>query len=239
MMTEKSFVLGYGAFWRSLLPMAEEYIRARNVSVDRYAFPLSSEAASNRGLINELGFLMFAHVANGSSEEELWIDESTVERLCDQARRHVQGMRQYGRKAPEALGGADIEEAMRLARRLKKFFAEATDCVLNVSPAFSGCGWLDGCRGDVLSGGTLYEVKAGERGFRTADIRQLLVYCALNFESKSHDLRAVGLVNPRLGTFMREELETLCRNLAGRSSVEVLSDVVEYLSEPLVRYSAG
>jgi hypothetical protein len=107
-----------------------------------------------------------------------------------------------------------------------------------IKPAFPGCGWVSDAEGDVLNGFTLYEVKAGERHFRLADIRQILCYCALDFSSKRYGIQEVVLINPRTGTLIREDLNSLCRKISGTGSADVLSEIISYISEPFSHYQA-
>ncbi len=83
---------------------------------------------------------------------------------------------------------------MSLAHNLSTFFRYAkarthfTIRTIRVSPRFEGCGWLDECEADFLTSNVLVEVKAGDRAFRSIDLRQVLIYCALNFASKKYDI---------------------------------------------------
>jgi hypothetical protein len=130
-------------------------------------------------------------------------------------------------------------EAVVLAERLQEFFAKASQTPMTIFPSFPGCGWLEQCEGDVFADGVLFEVKAGERSFRSADVRQLLCYCGLNFASKPYEIVDVCLVNPRTGRYVSENLERMCQRLSGRPATEVLADIVEYVSEPPGRYVTG
>ena len=120
---------------------------------------------------------------------------------------------------------------------MRVFFARTQSLIL--MPTFPGCGWLMECSGDAIAGSILYEIKAGQRGFRNIDFRQTLIYCALNFAAKNYDIASVCLVNPRLGVFVEEHLEALCMNTSGAPAVEVLAAIVEYSSETQDRYNAG
>ena len=237
MITEKHFALYHAAFWHQLLPTAESYIRECNTESNRFERPLeSSLPASERGMVNEVAFRLFAagtRVSGGAME----VAPSDQEECIREAREHIQRMR-AGKRSVE-LGGGSIDEATTLARRLEQFFSKATTGPLTVFPPFRGCGWLDTCQADALAGGVLYEVKAGERNFRSVDLRQLICYCALNFAAKAYDIRDVCLVNPRSGKYVSETLERLCQRTAGRAAVEVLGEMVEYVSEPPGRYGGG
>jgi hypothetical protein len=98
---------------------------------------------------------------------------------------------------------------------------------------------LSSCNGDALWSTTIYEIKAGDRSFRSTDVRQLLIYCALGFAAKLYELDRICLVNPRHGVYFSESLNDLCAALAGRPPTEVLSDIVEYISTAVGEYGSG
>jgi hypothetical protein len=123
-----------------------------------------------------------------------------------------------------------------IERRLEVHFRTAEGLKVDVAPHFPGCGWLDECEGDVFYQGRLVEIKAGERGFRGTDIRQLLIYCALNQAAQKYDISRVCLLNPRVGVELDVQLEQLCRDIAGRSALDVLAEIVQFVSEPADRY---
>lgn len=213
--------------------MGEHYIRSVNHDLERFDKPLQARSSpAVRGIVNELAFRLFVKAtADGVSIEE--IEPPAIAGAVANATAFIKSFRQHGRGPMQVPDKGAIQEALDLARRTGDFFRQATDGQLLLQPPFQGCGWLSACEGDVLSSDTLYEVKAGARLFRMLDVRQTLVYCALNFSAKSHEIREVGLVNPREGTYFTETLSRLCDLLAGRSSIEVLSDIVEYVSESI------
>ena len=82
----------------------------------------------------------------------------------------------------------------------------------------------------IYSEGTLFEVKAGDRSFRATDVRQLLVYCALNHAAGAFRIRNVGLVNPRVGTRALVGLDECALQMAGASAPDLLAAIVHELS---------
>jgi hypothetical protein len=197
---------------------------------------VSTAPASTHGLVSELAFRMFV----ASSQAKRPVDDLSSDqiRACvEAATSHIREMRQLSRTPVPDPRPNEIAEATLLGKRHTLFFTRADELIL--MPTFPGCGWLMECSGDVISGSMLYEVKAGQRGFRSLDIRQTLIYCALNFAAKQHDIASVCLVNPRLGVFVQEDLEELCLNLAGAPAVEVLASIVEHCSESQDRYNIG
>ncbi len=127
-----------------------------------------------------------------------------------------------------------IAEALILATALLSFFRSHSWRIFITTPFFPGCGWLDDAEGDVLANETLIEIKAGDRLFRGIDLRQILCYCALNFSAKSYEIEGICLLNPRSGTYFGDDLEHLCQQTAGTSATNVLGEIVNYVSEPLV-----
>jgi hypothetical protein len=225
----------HSEFWRQLLPMCENYVRSRNRQLGRFAPPLASKLpAHSRGTINEFGFRLFAASEILDSD----IDDLPADIV---AHSYLEAMTYiYGPKASIENGSdaQSIQEAKSLAKRLRLFFQKANARPLTVFPAFNGCGVVDECVGDVIGGDSLFEVKAGGRNFRGIDIRQVLVYCALNYASPVHSISRVCLVNPRGGVFLEESLEDLARDASGRSSADVLSELIEFISEPTGQYGA-
>lgn len=242
MTSEASFSSSHHGFWHDLLPMGEAFVRTANMERARFLPPLERAEAppDRRGLVNELAFRLFGRchdlgVSAASLPPELLSEEA------EHARKFIETFRQHGRGPLEVVGEGGIREAVELSARLEAFFARAlaSGVKLEIRPPFAGCGWLSNCEGDALAAGTLYEIKAGDRSFRSADFRQMLVYCALAFASKTQDVRRVCLVNPRQGVYFSESLPALCEAMAGRSASEVLGDIVEYAASPLGGYNGG
>ncbi|HEY1537724.1 MAG TPA: hypothetical protein VGF76_27075 [Polyangiaceae bacterium] len=137
------------------------------------------------------------------------------------AMRFISNFRQHGRGPLRPPENDDVREATTLALRTEHFFLNATTAQLVVSPTFAGCGWLSECNGDVLAGRVLYEIKSGDRLFRALDVKQILVYCALNYASNRCQIDEICLVNPREGVHFSESLNVLCEGMTGQSGVRV------------------
>ena len=237
MITEKQFALGFSGFWQGLLPMLERHVRAVNLNVRRIAPPVRSQIKpAAHGIVNELAFRLFA-AASASGDPIDSLSTEAIESAIGSATAHIRGLRQLSRTPIRGPETDELREAMALAKRHVRFFRRKGD--LKLLPGFPGCGWLSECAGDVLAKETLFEVKSGQRGFRSTDLRQVLVYCALNFAAKDFDISQVCLVNPRVGVYLEEDLEELCGAASGASAVEVLAAIVEYCSESQDRYQIG
>jgi hypothetical protein len=230
MSTARAFAEGYTSFWSQMLPTGDRYIRNRNLQIQRFAPPLSSSVeTSQRSFVNELSFRLFS-VSQARfetfSEEQLTdaIGQTTdyISRFRDSRSRH--------RKRPVK---SEIEEALELRIRLSKFFSERIKKQrITFFPYFEGCGIVNACDGDLLVGATLFEIKAGDRNLRLIDVKQTLIYCALNYAKGDYIIDAVGFVNPRVGVFRIESLNDLALATSGTTASFLLGDIVDFISQP-------
>jgi hypothetical protein len=122
-----------------------------------------------------------------------------------------------------------MREALALTYRHLHFFPQNDSVVL--SPEFQGCGVVSACFGDVISDGCLFEIKAGDRGFRITDLRQLLIYSALAHSSKQLTFQSIALLNPRTGQFWKKTLDQVSLSIAGQSFIDTLDELVKRFTE--------
>jgi hypothetical protein len=239
MTSEKHFALSHTGFWNTLLPLEESYVRTQNLALEGFAPPLeTSEAPDQHGIINEVAFLVFsASYLNGQRPAEL--SAGRVVECAAEAYRHIRRLRQFSRTPIAPISDRGKSEAIELATRLTDFFTASHTVRLQSRPVFPGCGWIDEAEGDVLADNMLCEVKAGDRLFRGTDLRQILVYASLNFSAKTYQIDAFALINPRLGVYFEDDLETMVRKTSGASASQILGEIVHYISEPIGRYRMG
>lgn len=233
MISEKKFALGFASFWNDAMPMGERFVRQQNLQLQRFTRPLWPDVPSRlRGVTNELGFQLFCK-SRELGNMPLELPETVVSQLAEQSARFIRRFREYSRKEVAEATPEARREACELAERLAFFFGEHEPQVPIVcKPAFPGCGRIDPCEGDALAGETLYEVKAGDRAFRTVDLRQVLCYCALNHAARRYSISRVGLVNPRVGVFFVHPLDWLCREVSGVASTELFAEILDFASQP-------
>jgi hypothetical protein len=233
MMSEKRFAEVYTAFWQELLPTGERFIRQTNLGLQRYAPPLSSSSAvEERGMVNELAFRLFCEWLKVGLDRSAPVE--SLSEITQDTVDFILRFRDSTLKKTVTASEKGTKEAIELARRLRQFFtSRPIKSELLPFPQFDGCGFIDPCEGDLFGGATLYEVKAGDRGFRLVDFRQVLVYCALNHTKKKYPIKNVVLLNPRRGVFFSENLESLCRGLGGTDSNQVMLDIIEFVSQPV------
>lgn len=85
-----------------------------------------------------------------------------------------------------------------LARRYDAFkLLDICEHGLEISPELPGCGVLGVCAADISAGSTLVEIKTVDRNFSSKDIRQVLIYLALDYCSGIKRWNKAVMFNPR------------------------------------------
>ncbi len=215
------------------MPLADAFVRAMNVSLERFAKePIPSVGPPIRNaLVSELAFRLYGDSLTNrvSLEKGSEGQADRVQHLANEVRRYISALERGGEY--EDIAAYEVGEAFALAARLDSFMkTHEIGKTVSARPKFTGCGIIDDCEADLLVGTTLYEVKNVERPFRIADIRQLLCYCALNLASREHSIESVGLVNARSGVFYRISLNALCLASSGVPAITLLSEIAGYVS---------
>jgi len=227
-----SFARDHASTWRSLTPTADIYIRRVNSSLyEREYVPLDSKTSpKRRALINEVGFKLFS-----LSLVESWggnvVPKPVIARAFESVRKSYARLSGTTGRRIVKLSDLEIRESLDLLGRLRQFFIRtAKGKKMEFSPQFSGCGILDTSAGDVCFGESLFEVKAGDRSFRSVDVRQLLIYAALNKASGARKISQLGLFNPRTGVSFVSDLDDLCIEISGRPSGDLLAEIIRIVS---------
>jgi len=230
--SETFFCSHYSSIWRSLTPSLEDCVRRYNLTeYDRIWPPLPSISdPARRGLINEASFVFFCeNYGKARADISRDLDNLLAEAFSKSA--------SFLQLELGKIEGLEKREVVAMAGRLETFFATSSwsgQGNLQISPDFRGCGILGSCRGDVIKGKTLFEVKAGERKFRSIDFRQLLVYMALRYAENRSVFERMGIVNPRTGISIAVDTELFCRDAAGLDPYELFERVLSALSANLV-----
>ena len=233
MITETIFAREFLSFWRIAAPTIEGFVRRLNGGVrERDYEPLNSMTHPNRrSFVNEVAFEVFCGEImslkrggpRGGTREAIDIAVVAVREATINC--HRDGDYQSELTSEERLD--TLEQSRRLRQRLTSWGDPAS---VRPKPEFPGCGIVDTCYGDVLIGETLFEIKAGDRLFRSIDVRQLLTYLALNHASGKYLIRRAGLVNPRVGVSTELDIDELCYQVSGRDEGGLLWTISHGLS---------
>ena len=226
MISERQLVRQHPSFWRVAMPMSRSFtsfVAGRDLS---YMAELQSDVLPDRrGLVNELAFGLFAEAVPGPVSG---LRDDTIMAVVSSTEEYLRDLTPGG---DWMASEGELEEATTLAERIAAFFElNHRKEKVEVFPEFCGCGLLDRCRGDVLVGRTLFEVKSGARRFQLDDLRQLVVYAALDYAAGRARFSNLGLLNPRMGLYARFTPEEVIERTAAKPPHELYSEVIEFVS---------
>jgi hypothetical protein len=233
--SETFFASNYASVWRVLTPSMENFVRRWNMDgYEREWPPLATlSAPGRRGVVNEAGFIFFCKLlARSKPVSKEQGAELLIESFAESAA-YVSGSSEPADAEEPAL--PERREAIAIAGRLHSKFSRPNRKLVQVSPNFKGCGIISACRGDVLvNDDQLFEVKSGDRPFRSVDYRQLAIYVALHFAERRKVLSSIHLLNPRRGTRIDVATETFAREVSGQSAVAFCQTVIDSFSANLI-----
>lgn len=233
MITELFFIRNFTSFWSDLLPGSERYVRLLNSGIERFDLPVDSKDPPNRrAMINTVAYLLFDEVVN-TKKTLSHILQSVDKQLGGFHKKalislgHLSSLEEY----QDPLGAVEVRTATGICQIMISRFSSSKRLVL--SPVFPGCGFLNECEGDLLVGDTLFELKAGDRNFSIVDVRQLLVYAALNYiAGNKYEIHQMGLVNPRRCVEWKADLRVVADDLASSTPEELFHEIISFLTRP-------
>ena len=235
MISERNLARGFESVWQSLFPMLtpgfmrtfnEHFVKdidaKRTGAAERV--PVNSDSPD---LVAELGIQIARRaIAADVPVERIAGDPTALERAWKSAQTLVS---RYEGDAPELeevpLPDEDGRDGTALARNLVAF-AGLIDHRARFAPSVPGAGLLSRCEADLALGDTLVEIKTVSRGFRSNDLRQLLVYHALDWTRGPRWTKGC-LVNPRRAVWADFEVAWLVARLSGRPAADTFGDFVD------------
>jgi hypothetical protein len=137
------------------------------------------------------------------------------------------------------VGDNERDEAVRLIRRYDAFFREFGGERIEYGPYIRGSGFANSCNGDLAVGNTLFEVKTVNRNIAGKDVRQLLVYLALESAVETRRWTNAGFFNPRRSCFYAFSIDSFVERIAGGREVsDVFDDLIEFFSSRDIQLDA-
>jgi len=224
MISEQNFASSFTSIWHEIIPLADTYWRRENLRVSHWSQPVANSAPVKlRGFVNELAFEVFRK----SAELNVKVTDSDLLAILSESigdvSNYILRITKDRNSVASELDPQSNKEAIALASRLLDFFQQKNEIIFR--PRFAGCGVVASCEGDLIYKDCLYEIKAGDRGFRVSDLKQLLIYSSLAFTKEETRFSSVGLYNPRNGHAWKRTLDDLCMELSGTRESDVLSNI--------------
>jgi len=192
--------------------------------------PLKSDAdSSSNDLIAEIGLWpVCGRMRSNKNVMSITKVAGLPDSIIADAMRRIRTLR----RLPVSSGSTvvfSMADAIELAIRLDCYTDHQSFETLTIQPRFKGCGILNSCYGDFLCDDCLYEVKMVDRNLRSVDLRQILIYCALNYQSRQFKINTACVINPRRGIAFRFDLENLAQRIARKNSAELFHQISDFL----------
>ncbi|MGY2271013.1 MULTISPECIES: hypothetical protein [Pseudomonas] len=230
MISEQHFSTNFTSLWHEIIPLADTYWRRENLRVIRQVLPIDNVAPITlRGFLNELAFETFSRARTAGIQPKSELVLSIAKDCIESVAEYILRITKDPRSVLSTLDNLCSQEVFGLARNLMMSFPDNKD--FHVRPKFSGCGVVSACEGDLIYKDCLYEIKAGDRGFRVSDVKQLLIYSSLAFSKGELNYSKVGLFNPRNGYYWERTLDRLCVELSGMRASDVLSNIAGSMTQ--------
>jgi len=240
MISEKEIAKQFNGLWNDTLPfLTPQFVGLFNAanSDDLTEHPLTKlekipigPNVEKHDLVAELSF----QIAKLSTELKLHTSSiKTESEVFNQAYRNsVSFIKKYEGNDKEPILNADeISESLSLALQYDHFFNHLKAEKINFSPIISGAGYLGACTADLSIDNTLYEIKTISRNIAGKDIKQLILYLALQYSTGIRKWSHAGFFNPRKAIHYKFSVDHLIyRTSGGRSTSEVFADIIDFLS---------
>lgn len=232
MISEKTFIKYYSSYWDQLLPGIDHYVRLINsFLIQSFEDPINiKDIPQRRALINSIVYDQY-HVFRTNNENNIIDSLNDIEYLEDVRKKVLQRLKQLDNKDlfQNELSSFEIQIIKIMFSRMQKYFKYEQNLI--TYPYFQGCGLIFNCFGDAYADGNLIEIKSGNSNYTKYDLYQLITYSALNYVSESPvNIEKFKLVNFRQGTEWEDNIEDLFHIISGQSSVEIFSDIINYIS---------
>jgi hypothetical protein len=238
MISERQLARGFAAKWREWAPGLNSSFLVEVGSPEgtwarfcrKWDEPLEGSGTQRwNDLIAEMAFGLFSECLVGKRSLDA-LCRSTRALICQRAAARIAVMRRTQRNLESELIDSNIREADELADRLLKHFSNWSGAA-EIQPLLPGVGLLNSCHPDLIYGDTLVEIKMGASGFRSDDIRQLIIYYSLWREcSLSREINRLYLVNPRRGISWEFPVEALFKIISGNSVPDTVQEILDFVS---------
>ena len=241
MISERILAGGFSPIWQGAFPLlTPNFIQAFN---RHHVEPLRKKSggrarAATRGadvnapdLAAEMG-VQAARISTdgGISIADVFADDALVARAWERSLElyvRYEGVLPSGSRDPAER--AEVEEARMLAENIALFIADGEGNVA-FGPRIPGFGVVPECEADLAVGRQLVEVKTVRRNFSSRDLKQMLLYFALDWVSGRRRWKSGCLLNPRRAIRADFVVEALVRRISGTSVAEAFRSLLEGIS---------
>jgi len=239
MISERQVAKGFQALWGEVVPLlTPHFVHLFN---EAYCEPLTDVAGATApgipsrddtdpAVVSELAFhlVRLAHDFQ-IPMSEICNDEKLVRDAESAALALIQTYERPTGSLPQGVNASERSESLLLVANYELFLLRRNDEEIEFRPRIPGAGFVDACAGDVSIGRSLFEVKTVSRNIAGKDIRQLLVYLALQAATGDRRWPDAGFFNPRRARVYEFSVDKIIPLISGgRLATEVFQEMVDY-----------
>ena len=230
---ESTVLDSWSSVWRDVTPWMDAFIHDASTQFITRCFPdiLASEprAPVKAGIVNELAYALVVRAWETDGHPRDIVDlDSQYPQLVSES---VDRVRVRSGDGQAELSRDGRNEALKIAMRLhwmlraRVLTGSDQQAIARFRYRIAGSGFIGPLEADMLVGGLLIEIKAGQRSVQSRDMRQLLLYAAMLSEG-GHDLDSLCWVNPRRGEVLRLSTEEISSRVSGCAWYELRGRIV-------------
>ena len=243
MISERQLARGFSGFWQDLLPLLtprfvkllnEGYVEALNNSNGDELHPIPVGIDNEHpAIVAETAFFL-AKLAHENSTSVTQASENPA--LRNVAAKCAINMVDSFKSAPVdpdfELSTAELNEAVTIAKYYDYLYPHLNeDLCIKFSPIIQGAGFMPVCHADLSISETLFEIKTVNRNLSGKDLRQLMIYLALQASTGNRRWTSAGFFNPRRGTIAQFMVDPFVFRLSGgRPPSDVFDELVAFVS---------
>jgi hypothetical protein len=252
MISERTFARLFPGFWVDLLPLlTPRLVHLINVGFrkalkDDEGLPIEpipkNPMTRDAAVISEFAFFL-AQIS--IQEKESITNISKENRYLEIAQKSALDVVTKYEKGSLHLSlpllSEEKEEGIAIAHNYSRFFKErCRNQPIEFSPKIPGSGFLAECRADISVGSTLFEVKTVDRNLAGKDIRQLVVYLALQNATGIGRWEKAGFFNPRKSIYHEFHVTEIILQMAGgRPASDVFQELIDFVARRDVQFDAA
>ena len=220
MMSERKIAENFNSIWKANFPMlTSNYIRVFNASKLTIinTKDISKKENLRFDIVAELSFLIVKYCFEHKVDlVEMLEDEITFNEISKETALRIWKVNEIEPKFTEL----ELSDIRDIASATINFINSRKPNTIEFEPQVKGYGLLPDFTADLALDETLFEIKTVKRTFRSSDLKQLLIYLALNqVADKPRDWKNGGLYNPRRSLFSTFKIDSFIFSISGGRSV--------------------
>jgi hypothetical protein len=242
MISERTFALSFASFWDELLPLLtpslvhviNEVYKERLVdNFGLFLDPVEGRSGGGNAVIAEFAFYLTKSATEAGITIKSAFDDDSIRNgaaiTAGLMINYYEGAMPYPRTN---LDEDELLEGFEIAQNYVRFFEQVPrKGTIHFLPAIPGAGFLKNCQADLAIGPALFEVKTVNRNFASKDVKQLIIYLALQAATGDRKWSLAGFFNPRRAEYLQFPIdEVLVQISGGRSSSEVYHSLIDFVS---------